>query len=247
MKIAIIDDMPAVHRQMTTILMDFATQHQLNFEIDTYDSGEEFLAAFLPHTYDLIFLDIYMHGMDGTETAWRLREKDSRVLLVFLTSSMEHMGRAFSAHAFDYIAKPARREEIFVTMTDVLRTLPQPEPYLKFSCETVEYRILYSDLACLYANGHYTRVILTSGKIYRPYQAFSALAAPLKDDPRFLTISRGVLCNMDEITELTAAGCTLSCDITVPVTKRNVRQLTQQWRDYEFASIHRQAKERSIR
>ncbi len=247
MRIAIIDDMKSIHQELTEILNDFATGYHQIFEIDTFDSGEAFLSHFQAHTYDLIFLDIYMGGMDGTEVAWKLREKDSQVALIFLTTSMDHMGKAFSTHAFDYIAKPIHREEIELTMCDIMRTLPQPDPYLKFTCENVEHKIFYSDLACLYANGHYTQVLLTSGKIYRPYMTFISLAEPLLKDPRFLMVSRGVLCNMDEIEDLSAAGCTLAGGTTVPVTKRNVRSLAQQWNDYEFARIHRQAKERGLR
>ena len=247
MRIAIVDDITSIHQELTDILTDFFREHNCSFEIDAYNSGEEFLSSFHAHVYDLIFLDIYMDGMEGTEVAWNIREKDSKVLLIFLTSSMEHMGKAFSAHAFDYISKPIRREEIYLAMSDVMRIRPQSEPYLLFTYENTEHKILFSDLACLYANGHYTRIILTDGTIFRPYTSFSTLSGHLHADPRFLMVSRGVLCNMDEITTLTANGCVLSCDMTVPVTKRNARQLAQQWHDYEFARIHEQAKERNMR
>ena len=39
--------------------------------IDEYTSGEELLRQFSAGRYDLIFLDIYMGGMSGVETAKR--------------------------------------------------------------------------------------------------------------------------------------------------------------------------------
>ena len=35
------------------------------FEVDMFDSGEAFLSAFVPYTYDIVFMDIYMGGMNG--------------------------------------------------------------------------------------------------------------------------------------------------------------------------------------
>lgn len=247
MKIAIVDDMAEIRQQLAEILMSFANCHKITFEIDSFDNGEQFLAQFQAGSYSLVFMDIYMNGMDGTATARYMRKLDSQVLLIFLTSSTGHMGNAFSTHAFDYIQKPICTEKIHISLEDALRLLPQPDHYLTFTCENIEQHIVYSHIACLYANGHYTRGILTDGAQYRPYVSFSALSAPLSDDCRFLTVSRGVLCNMDEITDITAAGCTLSSGLTVPVTKRNVRQLQQSWRDYEFERIHRQQVERSKR
>ena len=69
----------------------------------------------------------------------------------------------------------------------------------------------------------------------------------LLEDERFFIVSRGVLCNMDEIADFTSCSCTLACNVTVPVTKRNAKQLQQAWRDYEFAKIHKLTDERSIR
>ena len=37
--------------------------------MDRFSSGEEFLGAFTAGKYDLIFLDIYMDGITGMETA----------------------------------------------------------------------------------------------------------------------------------------------------------------------------------
>ena len=46
-------------------------------------------------SFDMVFMDIYMNGISVTETAARMREKDCRCVLIFLTTSMEHMPEAF--------------------------------------------------------------------------------------------------------------------------------------------------------
>lgn len=64
MKIAICDD----DKRAADKLMDILHQYPNPLEkIDVYFSGEEFLKQ--TETYDLLFLDIDMKGMDGIETA----------------------------------------------------------------------------------------------------------------------------------------------------------------------------------
>lgn len=56
------------------------------YVIDLFSSGEQFLFAWDEQPYDLVLLDIQMKGMNGLETARKLREKDTHVHLVFLTN-----------------------------------------------------------------------------------------------------------------------------------------------------------------
>ena len=87
MRIALVDDIEDVRSRMAELIEEFAGQHHLHYQLDSYASGEEFLEHFEAHSYDIIFLDIYMDGISGTEAAEKIRETDNYVLLIFLTSS----------------------------------------------------------------------------------------------------------------------------------------------------------------
>ena len=44
--------------------------------MEHFASGEGFLAQFQPESYELVFIDQYMSGLSGLETARRIRERD---------------------------------------------------------------------------------------------------------------------------------------------------------------------------
>jgi CheY-like chemotaxis protein len=74
-------------------------------------SGEEALKALLTHEFALILLDVSMPGMDGFETASRIkrREKTRDIPIIFLTglnSEPHHAFRGYAVGAVDYLAKP---------------------------------------------------------------------------------------------------------------------------------------------
>lgn len=41
-----------------------------------------------------------MTGISGIDAALKLRQKDTKAVIIFLTSSTEHMREAFACHAF---------------------------------------------------------------------------------------------------------------------------------------------------
>lgn len=239
MRIALVDDIEEIRSDMAALIEEFAGKHHLSYQLDSFASGEEFLEHFEAFCYDVVFLDIYMSGMSGTKAAERIREQDQYALLIFLTSSKDHMGEAFSCHAFDYLEKPADEEKISHCLLDALKVIPNKEQYFSFPYNNMEVRLAYSDIVCLYADNHCTKIYDAEGREYVPRLYYSTLSGQLTHDERFLQLSRGILCNMDHILELTKKDCTLTGNLTVPITLRNANQLQQKWRDYEFAKIRR--------
>jgi CheY-like chemotaxis protein len=75
------------------------------------ESGEGALRALLRDDFALILLDAQMPGMDGFETASRIkaRERTKDVPIIFLTAADEdarYAYRGYASGAADYIAKP---------------------------------------------------------------------------------------------------------------------------------------------
>ncbi|HUR18847.1 MAG TPA: SpoIIE family protein phosphatase [Acidimicrobiales bacterium] len=74
-------------------------------------SGEEALKHLLVHDVALILLDVQMPGMDGFETAARIKERERNrdVPIIFLTAYSKdavHAMQGFSHGAVDYVTKP---------------------------------------------------------------------------------------------------------------------------------------------
>ncbi|HEV2257663.1 MAG TPA: response regulator [Streptosporangiaceae bacterium] len=74
-------------------------------------SGEQAIQAVLADEYAVVLLDIMMPGMDGFETATRIKRhaKSRDVPIIFLTAATmqpEQAFRGYAAGAVDYLAKP---------------------------------------------------------------------------------------------------------------------------------------------
>jgi DNA-binding NtrC family response regulator len=83
------------------------------FKIDGYrvDTAEDAVAALKKlqeQSWDIIFLDIKMPGMDGLELQKRIKQIDKDVVTIMITAfaSVETSIQALKEGAFDYIVKP---------------------------------------------------------------------------------------------------------------------------------------------
>ena len=200
MRIALVDDSEIERGILLSLITDYGCEKQILFESDCFDSGDAFLSSFSSDKYDIVFMDIFMNGMSGVETASKMRQIDSHVILIFLTASADYMPDAFRVHAFHYILKPYQKDAIFACLNDASLHLPASETFISFSVNAIEVRIFASQIVCIVADSHYTWITDRNGQKYHPCAAFGTFSKQLLSDRHFLLVSRGVLCNMDDIT-----------------------------------------------
>ena len=121
-KVAIAEDDPQYAKELQDNLTGFESEHNVCFSVETYGNGVEFLEKY-QGTWDLVFLDIDMPGMNGMEAARDLRAMDSEVMIIFVTSLAQYAIQGYSVGAFDYILKPCSRYELDMKLQLALRQL----------------------------------------------------------------------------------------------------------------------------
>lgn len=117
-KIAVVDDETDQIEQIVKIVTDFFSQRKLSVEIDEFLDGESLLNK--DYSYDIIFLDIQMDGIDGIETAGLLRKKDKKTVLIYISNYSEKMAVSFSVHPFAFIEKPVNPNKIHNNLQDYI-------------------------------------------------------------------------------------------------------------------------------
>lgn len=249
MNIAIVDDMAKERELLKSLLLEYAAANSIEIALCELSSGEDFLTEYAPFTYTVVFLDIFMGGMTGMETAERIRETDTDTPIIFLTTSKEHMGNAFSIHAFDYIEKPANHGKLFKCMDDLLKrkTILHSET-LDFSQNRTAHRLPFPDIVSVRtAESNYLDITDRKGKTYHIRMTFSAVCERLGSDSRFLPINRGILINMDYIVRFEDSVCILKDGREYHVFTKKAKETQQKWQNYVFHRIRSGQKERGKR
>lgn len=246
MRIAIADDAAVDRILLAEVIKQAALACRARTDVDRFESGEELLSSFKPYSYSLIFLDIYMEGLSGIETAKKIRETDPDVKIVFVTTSSDHMPEAFSVHAWQYLqksdGKDAMTEKVTGILAEVQKELSANRKAFHFISDRQEVTLPYSSLLYVESSGHYTIVTDRRLKKYKSRMTFSETETALRDDRRFLTINRGILVNMDYIRSFEGGICTLTHDITFPINVKKRREINEQRQKYIFSRLHEDMK-----
>ena len=113
MNIALVDDDRELLEKLRVLMIQqFAEVSDRLYNIDTFESAEEFFADWSAGKYGLIVLDIYMGDANGITAAERIRETDSDVRIAFCTSSNEFATETYGVNASDYLQKPITAEKV---------------------------------------------------------------------------------------------------------------------------------------
>ena len=110
--IALCEDMPID----SDLLLSYIKESKFPSNCEVFDSGGALLESFTAGKYDLIFLDIFMQGIKGIDTAAKIREKDTSVILIFTTSSLDFTLESYRLKAPKYIEKPVKKEDVFESL-----------------------------------------------------------------------------------------------------------------------------------
>jgi len=247
MVIALVDDRTEDRNRLKAVLDEYAVRNGRRFEICSFDSGEALMKGFQAHRYQVIFLDVFMEdNMTGIEAAERIRALDEDALLIFLTTSREHQSEAIHWHVFDYLNKEPEllEHQIFQVMDRIFRISSDKNiPCLTFASEKESVCLPYNRLKYLMSDRNYLIIYDNQGKQYRTRATFSSVWETLRKDDRFLQIIRGVIVNMEYLTDLSAGVCVLKGDIHLPMNVRNSASIEQTWTNYTFARIRRESLE----
>ena len=235
MNIALVDDFASDRLHLEAILKEYDRIHQLGMGFSHFTNGEELLEAYRPFTYTILFLDIYMGGMSGIETAKRIREMVDTAVLVFLTTSEEHRSDAFSVFASAYLSKPCSEEQVFRFLDHILRLRTANDRRFSFSFDRREYSLSFSDIVSLETDGNYLVITDSKEKKYRTRMTFSAAESQL--DNRFLTLLKGIIVNMDYVQRFTENQCWMQGGAVFPLHVKHQKDLKQKWMNYKFAKI----------
>ncbi len=237
MKIALVDDEPIYLDKMERLCQDFALQNQCLIETVPFTSGETFLKSLKQDSFPLVFMDIYMSGMDGITTALKMREHDSRCLLVFLTSSKEFMPDAFSCHAFEYITKPFSEKRVAAVLQDALKVLPPALKYIVITSSRKTIPVFLHDIISAVTDAHYINFSLMNGTSLRSRMTMPEFLRLTENDPRFILVNKGIALNADHILDFENNCCILENGTTFPIRVRNCQKVEQSIQNYHFEKI----------
>lgn len=239
MKIAIIDDEKSQADILYSICREYFDGHRQSVQIDCFSDGTVFLSSFEKNVYKIAFVDIFMEKMNGIAVAEKLREKDQNVIIIFVTTSPDFMMQAFSVHAFHYITKPYKAEQIYKVLDDASSFVSDNEKYIEIICDRQNTLISLKEIVSVESDAHYINIGVVSGLNYRTRMTITEFLDSSENDDRFIAVNRGIVLNADYIKDIEGSVCVTGNGGRFPVKIRERTKIEQSIRDYMFKKIRK--------
>lgn len=204
--------------------------------INVYKSGEALLSRELSaHIY---LLDLKLPGIDGMETARRLRKaentmSDCHSAIIFLTGFDNKMSEAFDVGAFHYLVKPIKTDKLRQVLTRAaetqLKRLENKGESITIKARGAYRRVYLKDIK--YADCYRKKITLhiKIGEITF-YCKMDDFEKELSNS--FFRCHRGVIVNLDYVAKFDSKSITLDDGTEISMSRRKFPEFEAAFADY---------------
>ena len=234
MDIIVCDDTAADRGHLSDGIRRFFAEINCPAEIAAFENGEDLLAD----TDTLLkakiaFLDIYMPGINGVETAGKIRELDEEMVIVFTTTSRDHGLDGYSVGALQYLVKPVDYGDLKKVLGKCVKLFADSMRAIEILSDRLTVRVLLKDILYIEVFDHACH-IHTHSETVKSYRSLDEIERQLMGGT-FLRTHRSFIVNMRHIDDVADNDFLLTNGASVPIRKSDKLAVKQVYRDYLFA------------
>lgn len=234
LKIALCDDNNIYIDELSKILKDISMKNKFEIEISKFSCGEDLFEFCENHKnyFDVLFLDILMGGINGIQTASKIRQFDKDVFIVFVTSSKEYALDSYSVNAYGYILKPfsySSIEEKLINIKDKLDTNKKNIIYVKSNQDIISVnlnKVIYFE-----SNLRKITAYLTDGNDITFYNKLNDMENQI-DSTVFVRTHRSYLVNLTYIKNIIASDVITTTEEYIPISKKYLSDVKDNFTKY---------------
>jgi DNA-binding LytR/AlgR family response regulator len=199
-KIAFIEDDKKCSDILKVYLNSYSKKYFKEFSSSLFIDGESFLLS--ESNFDIVCFDIDLPGINGMDTAKKLREKNPDCVIIFITNLAQYAIQGYQVDALDFAVKPLSYPDFEMKINKALRYLDKTQNY-QISITTIDNNIVVLNtnlITYLEVNKHY----ITYHTSKKDYVVRGSMKTEEKNlnYPSFFRINNGFLVNMKYITSI---------------------------------------------
>ena len=199
-KIAIVEDEEEMLNTLKEYIKRFFTSNDLQYDLTCFGTASKLINTY-KFEYDLIFMDINLPGIDGMSAVKELRDKDSNVTVIFVTSLAQYAIKGYEVNAFDFVLKPISYYNFALKLNRYIEHLNITLPSFVIKNKNGVYKIDIRDLKYIEVLDHKLIFYTTKGE-YETFDTLNKYVDMLKSEA-FELCNRCYLVNLKYVKKVT--------------------------------------------
>lgn len=235
-KIAFCDDDMEVLHQMNELLDRYRVERNEDITYAAFQCPFELLTEIEKGIRpDILFLDVVMPGQNGMDVAKEIRQYDTNMKIIFLTSSPEFAVESYSVGAYFYQLKPIWEESFFRLMDSVLAECEKKKKNsLILRSKDGITRIDLQQLEYCEVLGRKLLFHLENGAVLESAGSLDDLAGQLMQYSNFFRPHRSFLVNMEYIQNISSRSIKMVNDAEIPIPHGKCSEIKNTYMEYAF-------------
>lgn len=227
------DEAPALDIISASVKKVFAT-HGVEAQVDVFRRPADLWAAVQKQTYNLLFLDINMEGIDGIRLGKKIASRGAAPDIVFVSSNTGRVFETFDVNPFGFVRKDNFLKDISgVIERYVKQKLAKPNSFLRFELRgrggliTVNVAVV-KYVECLRNEQVFHMDGKDSCSIFSRMKTLEEQLSPFG----FIRIHKGYMVNCRYITRFDNSSVTLSSGEELPVGRSKHAEALEQYLEF---------------
>ncbi len=200
MKIVIVEDEEVHGRRLEQYILEWGRRSRIPVSVKICDNAEIFFFYWEDESFDVVFADIQMPGMNGMDMVKKLRLQGFQVPVVFTTGIEDYMQEGYEVEALHYLLKPLSKEKVAACLDKVLEK-HEAVGFLTVDTARGVQKIDIAAIDYCEAVGHRIQIVLAGGGRICSTDSLSDLAGKLSGRG-FLKCHRSYLCKVDNMNRI---------------------------------------------
>ncbi len=229
-RVCVVEDNKEHSDRLVSFIRKYGQERGKEFNVSVYGDALSFLDEFYGN-FDIIFMDIELPFRNGMDVVKQIREKDKKVIVIFVTNMAQYAVKGYEVDAFDFIVKPVfysafaikldRAIERFETTRD--KEIWINERNNKRRLRTSE--IKYAEVL------HHNVVYHTLGGDYTTYGQLKDAVVQLGDAP-FALCNRCFLVNLQYVTAIEEFSLTIAGGEKLQISRNKKKSFLKSLNEY---------------
>ena len=227
MRFAVCDDEQLFRDDIKKAVYTYSNMRKLELVADEYICGEDLLNS--SYEYDVVFLDYRMGGINGIETARRLRGKNKDCIIIFLTGFSKVVYEVFEVNTFRFFEKPLDTNKLYKALDDYFTSFGDNYPILlKTGRDTVCVKV--NEIVFLEADNKKCYVNLVEEKLHCA-RTMGSIETQLPKSI-FYKVNKAFIVNFNHIKNYDKEYVYFAHGARVPVSRKYLTSFKEAYRNY---------------
>lgn len=202
--IAICDDDLVFATKIESILFNISKNQLIDMSVEVYSDGIELWEDIKNgHNFEILYLDIEMVKLNGIDVAKRIRQTDSEVIIIYISSYETYFIELFEVEPFRFIKKPVDTGIFECYFQKAYERIVQNDAYFEYKFKKVPHKVQTKNIIFFESSGRVI-TIRTKDSAGKFYGKLNLLEKQLENGKiPFLRIHQSYLVNYRFIKEIT--------------------------------------------